>query len=90
MVLLDDRILELLSEEGPHSPKEIADDQRIPYGTTYVGQRCRKLRDHGLARSVGRGTYLISDLGERYLRGEAPLTELTEPVEADDRGATES
>jgi predicted transcriptional regulator len=90
MVLLDDRILELLSEEGPRSPKEIADDTRIPYGNTYVGQRCRKLRDHGLTRSVGRGTYLITDLGEQYLRGEAPLDELGEPPEADDREGTES
>lgn len=76
MVLLDDRILEFLKEEGPHSPSQIAEDGRIPYGAQHVGNRCRKLAEHGLVRKVGKGTYLITDLGEQYLEGETDVSEL--------------
>jgi predicted transcriptional regulator len=76
----DDRILEFLSEirddtEVGKSPSEIGD--HIGYGRKHVGRRCRELAEHGLLINLGRGSYRITDLGERYLSGD------TEPDELD-------
>jgi len=72
MVLLDDRILELISEDdqGFMSPSDIAEDNRILHSSTHVGRRCKKLAEHGLLQSVGRGVYTITSEGESYLEGE--------------------
>jgi len=72
MVLLDDRILELLNEDedGFLTPSEIADDKRIPYSSVHVGRRCKKLAEHGLLKAVSRGVYMITEKGELYLEGE--------------------
>jgi len=72
MVLLDERILELFSEEDEQfmSPSEIAGHERIPYSSQYVGERCRKLANHGLLRAVGNGIYTVTDEGLDYLEGE--------------------
>ncbi|WP_318569937.1 MarR family transcriptional regulator [Salinigranum marinum] len=72
MVLLDDRILELLEEEENEymAPSDIAEDDRIHYSSNHVGRRCKKLAEHGLLLSVGRGVYTITDDGRAYLRGE--------------------
>jgi predicted transcriptional regulator len=72
MVLLDERILEFLQEEGPHTPSKIAEDSRIPYGAQHVGNRCRKLAENGFARNIGNGVYTITERGERYLEGDDP------------------
>ena len=72
MVLLDERILELFSEEEEEfmSPSEIARHRRIPYSSQYVGERCRKMADHGLLLAVGNGIYRVTDDGLAYLKGE--------------------
>lgn len=72
MVLLDERILELLSEEENEfmSPSDIADNSRIPYSSQHVGRRCKKLAEHGLLKPVARGVYTITNEGTRYLEGE--------------------
>ena len=72
MVLLDDRILELLDEEEDAfmTPSEIADDKRIPYSSQHVGRRCKKLEEHGLIQSVSKGVYRITERGREYLEGE--------------------
>jgi predicted transcriptional regulator len=72
MVLLDERILELFSEEDEEfmSPSEIAGHKRIPYSSQYVGERCRKLANNGLLRAVGNGVYTVTDDGLAYLNGE--------------------
>jgi predicted transcriptional regulator len=75
MILLDDRILEFLSEEGPHSPSKIAQDDRIFYGSQHVGNRCRKLAKYGLVRNVGNGVYNITDVGGRYLAGDVVFSD---------------
>jgi hypothetical protein len=71
MVLADDRILEYLDENGPTGPKTIADDDRVPWTSHYVGVR---LRDHlapaGLVMNAERGVYLLTDAGRQYLAGE--------------------
>ena len=72
MVLLDERILELLSEEENEymSPSDIADHNGIPYSSQHIGRRCKKLAEHGLLNPVGRGIYTITDEGLAYLREE--------------------
>jgi repressor of nif and glnA expression len=78
MVLLDDRILELLHEEGPHSAAEIGSDERIPYGEQHIRNRCKKLLEKGLLKKAGHGTFFISEEGVRYLNGEMRSEELEE------------
>jgi predicted transcriptional regulator len=70
MTIADERVLEFLAEEGPHSPSKIAVDDRIEFTDQYVGRRCRKLTNYGLLQNVGNGVYAITDAGERYLNGE--------------------
>lgn len=72
MVLLDDRILELMreDEDGILSPSEIADDRRITYGRTYVAKRLRRLEDDGFVQRYGHGVYRITEKGEAYLDEE--------------------
>lgn len=72
MVLLDDRILELLreDEDGILSPSEVAADRRITYGSNYVGKRLRKLADEGFVQRFGSGVYRITEQGEAYLDEE--------------------
>lgn len=70
MTIADERVLEFLREEGPHSPSRIADDERVRFVSQYIGQRCRKLASYGLTRNIGNGVYQITDLGEQYLDGE--------------------
>ncbi|PSP78921.1 winged helix-turn-helix domain-containing protein [Halobacteriales archaeon QS_1_68_20] len=78
MTIADERILEFLSEEGPHSPSKIAEDERIRFSAEYVGRRCRKLADYGLTRNIGNGVYSITNEGEQYLIGELDTTDLTD------------
>ncbi|WP_256545745.1 winged helix-turn-helix domain-containing protein [Halobellus inordinatus] len=77
MVLLDERILELLEEDegGFMRPSEIANDSRIPYSRAYVGQRCQKLADHGLIQEVSTAVYRITDEGRAYLEGTYDASE---------------
>lgn len=74
MTIADDRILEFLSVEGPHSPSKIAEDERIRFSTEYVGRRCRKLADYGLTRNIGNGVYAVTDEGEQYLASELDVS----------------
>jgi hypothetical protein len=77
MVLLDDRILELLEEDegGFLRPSEIANDNRIPYSRAYVGQRCQKLANHDLIQEVSDAVYRITESGRAYLSGEYDASE---------------
>lgn len=92
MVLLDERILELFVESGEEfmSPTEIAEHRRIPYSSQYVGQRCRKLAEHGLLLSVGNGIYSITDDGRAYLDGEYNAAETGNAEVSSREGAGES
>jgi len=83
MVKADDRILEYLDMEEPHSPKRIADDERIQFKTKHVNVRLLKLAEAGLVQKsrLGRGVYEITDKGRGYLAGELDATELPEPDE---------
>ena len=84
MVLLDERILELLNEDENEymAPSDIASLNGIPYSSNHVARRCRKLAEHGLIQSVGRGVYKITDNGRAYLREEYNAAE-TNDVETE-------
>ena len=76
MVLADERILELLRDDGPKSPKEIAQHERMGWGRQYIGDRCRMLHDYGLVDKHGRGVYAINEAGVEYLDEELDASEL--------------
>lgn len=78
MVPSDDRILELLREEGNLTPRAIED-----FGGPVAGHaqdRLPLLAKHGLATRISRGLYRITDEGIAYLDEELDAGEL-EPVE---------
>lgn len=79
----DERILEVLFEEGNQQPKSISayiyDNTRdLEYSSEHVGRRCRTLERYGLLRKFGAGVYSITDLGEDYLAGEIDAGDLEE------------
>jgi hypothetical protein len=77
MTRADGRVLEFLSEEGPHPPSKMTDDDRVRFGAEYVGRRLRDyLVPYGLARNLGNGVYQITEDGEAYLEGELDAAEL--------------
>jgi Mn-dependent DtxR family transcriptional regulator len=80
MVLLDERILELLEEDedGFMGPSDIAGDSRISYSAAYIGQRCKKLAQHGLLQEVSDAVYRITETGRAYLSGEYDASEMND------------
>jgi len=92
MVLLDERILELFSEENEEfmSPSKIARHKRIPFSSQYVGERCRKLANHGLLLSAGNGIYKVTDEGLAYLEGEYDASENSGAEVSDQKGTAEN
>lgn len=79
MNLVDDRILELIHEEGPKSQAMVVDDDRVDWNIQYVGRRIRTLAEAGLLIEVGNGVYQITEDGEEYLEGELDARDLPEP-----------
>lgn len=75
MVLVDDRILEALDEEGFMTPSDLSDLQSLRYSAQHIGDRCRTLAKHGLVENVGNGVYRITERGEKYLQGEINTSE---------------
>ncbi|KPN31502.1 hypothetical protein SY89_02249 [Halolamina pelagica] len=86
MVLLDDRIMEFIDENGPSLPSNIADDDRIPYGSQHIGNRCRKLAEVGLLENLGTGVYVLTAEGKSYLEGERSVEETPESSEESEKG----
>ena len=89
-MLLDDRILEYVSENGPTLPSDIAADDRVPYGAQHVGNRCRKLAEHGFLDNLGNGVYVITQRGRDYLNEEFDAGEVDGVGEADAAGEAET
>ena len=86
MVLLDDRIMEFIDENGPSLPSNIADDDRIPYESQHIGNRCRKLAEAGLLENLGNGVYVLTSEGKSYLEGEFGVEESPESSEESEKG----
>lgn len=70
MSIVDERVLEYLSENDPSAPKKIKEQAGIPYTREYVGERCIALADHEFLQPLGNGVYRITDRGRAYLAGE--------------------
>ena len=75
MALVDDRVLEYLSENGSGSPTEMKKEGPIRYSSQYIGRRCKKLEENGLVQHLGNGVYIITDDGEAYLDGRLDTQE---------------
>ncbi len=70
MTIWDDRILEIIHEEGNGSPKELEDRDEIRISKSSVSRRLKKLADHDLLQPLANGVYVITEEGEAYLNGE--------------------
>lgn len=75
MSIVDDRVLEYISEHEHGSPKKMKEDGPIRYSRQYIAERCRELEKHGLIKNVGNAVYVITDRGEAYLEGEVDTYE---------------
>ncbi|WP_176450698.1 helix-turn-helix domain-containing protein [Halorubrum ezzemoulense] len=69
MSIWDDRILELLSDEGPQTPSKLAQEDHIHVGASNISRRLSKLADHDLVDPLGNGVYQITRKGRIYLVG---------------------
>jgi len=69
MSIWDDRILEILSIEGPQTPTKISDRDYVHVGQSNISRRFAKLNDHDLVNPLGNGVYEITDQGRNYLDG---------------------
>jgi DNA-binding PadR family transcriptional regulator len=69
MSIWDDRILEILAEEGPKTPTKIADREFIKVGMSNISRRLSKLEDNNLVNPLGNGVYEITRNGRLYLVG---------------------
>lgn len=71
----DDRILEIMGETNLQlSPKILAAE--TPFHKKHIQKRLRVLLMAGLVSKEGKGLYRITDLGRRYLTGEATADEI--------------
>ena len=83
---VDERILEILRDEGNLQPKTINEKMSslaidLDYTSEHIGRRCRKLAEYGLLTKFGVGVYSITDLGMDYLKEELDAGTL-EPEES--------
>nr|WP_237560635.1 MarR family transcriptional regulator [Halostella litorea] len=72
----DDRILEHLSEDGPDTPKEMADSDRVRFFRQHINARCKTLVEYRLLVHLGNGVYDITREGEQYLAGDLDARDL--------------
>lgn len=77
MVRADDRIMEHLRENGPDTPKSMADSDRVRFSRQYINQRCKLLVSYGLLLHLGNGVYDVTEQGEAYLDGEMDVRTLS-------------
>ena len=75
MALVDDRVLEYLSEHESGSPAEMKREGPINYSRQYIDKRCKRLTEEGLIKHFGNGIYVITDDGEAYLDGRLDTQE---------------
>ncbi|ELZ84431.1 hypothetical protein C453_12831 [Haloferax elongans ATCC BAA-1513] len=79
MKRIDDRILEIIRQDGNLTPVALSRDglvPRIDIGRQYAGVRCRELTKYGLLERVDKGLYGITELGEQYLDEELDASKL--------------
>ena len=83
MTIWDDRILEVVSEKGSGSPKELSETDYIRVSRQHVSRRLSTLADHGLLTHLGNGVYVLTEKGTRYLEGELDAADLPDESEED-------
>lgn len=67
---LDDRILEMLRDDGVAKPRSL--EKRLPADRDEIFRRCQELSTHGLAQDLSdQRKHKITEAGERYLDGKA-------------------
>ena len=79
----DDRILEVLREEGNMTPRAVSRDgefARVDVTRDYAGGRLRELCNYGLIERVDRGLYRLTEEGRAYLDEELDAADL-EPLD---------
>jgi len=87
MTIWDDRILEIIKENGPTSPTPLSEHKYIHIGKSGVSKRLNRMRKHGLVHELGNGVYGITADGEAYLSGELNAETLEEQSENGDQSA---
>lgn len=75
MTLVDDRVLEYLSEHESGTPVKMMREGPINYSRQHIDRRCKKLTEKGLLKHFGNGVYVITDDGEAYLDGRLDTQE---------------
>jgi len=79
MTLWDDRILEIIRDEGSGTATELADHDYIRVSRSQISRRLKKLAEHGLLQPLGNGVYVITESGSGYLKGELDAGQLPDP-----------
>ena len=87
MTIWDDRILEIISNEGPASPTPLSEHKYIHIGKSGVSKRLNRMKDHGLVQELGNGVYSITAEGEKYLSGELDVSDLNDQPSNGDESA---
>jgi Mn-dependent DtxR family transcriptional regulator len=87
MTIWDDRILEVIREEGSGSPTPLSEHDYIHISASQVSKRLKKLSEYGLLESLGNGVYVITPEGERYLDGELAVDDINDQPSNGDEGA---
>ena len=87
MTIWDDRILEVIDEEGPDSPTPISEHKYIHIGPSGVSKRLNRMQEHGLVTEIRNGVYTITPKGKRYLNGEIDASEIEDETENGDAHA---
>lgn len=72
----DDRILEWMAEQGDGdaAPRELDRCEVIRVSKPQIVRRLARLVEHGLVEKAGKGRYILTDQGEKYLAGEADVS----------------
>jgi len=78
MTIWDDRILEIMRENGPTSPTPLERHEYIHIGKSGISKRLNRMSKHGLVQELGNGVYSITESGKMYLDGDINAEDLDE------------
>ncbi|USZ73366.1 winged helix-turn-helix domain-containing protein [Natronosalvus halobius] len=70
MTIWDDRILEIIQQEGPTPVGKLTESDEVRISQSSVSRRCQKLAEKDLLLPIGNGVYSITETGEAYLDEE--------------------
>ena len=87
MTIWDDRIMEVIRDEGSGSPTPLSEHEYIHISASQISKRLKKLSEHGLLESLGNGIYVTTPDGEKYLDGELAVDEINDKTSNGDESA---